>query len=282
MIDEFKYQYVPIGLPNVVQEYERDAQPAMGLHVDEFLWALIGRLAKVRPNWRFVARHTMPPVHNTVKRFTIYEGHEELGWVRKSWSGNHGDRYEYDCRRMNDARQRGYATATKNVSKAFKDITKSFGAKTIMELLQEARSWALQSAAAAVNRSVQEYTNYVSSLRSPALSFALENWETFKKHAAAHGTNATVLDNFHEVEAMQIQAEKLSDSRKNGKHTIVMLRGSDYIMQRDDGEVKVVQSDDLTPHMKRAIGMLKLADNGTFIPGMGVRGNENAFYILDE
>lgn len=52
MIDEFKYQYVPIGLPNVVQEYERDAQPAMGLHVDEFLWALIGRLAKVRPYWR--------------------------------------------------------------------------------------------------------------------------------------------------------------------------------------------------------------------------------------
>ena len=133
-----------------------------------------------------------------------------------------------------------------------------------------------------MNRSVQEYTNYVSSLRSPALSFALENWETFKKHAAAHGTNATVLDNFHEVEAMQIQAEKLSDSRKNGKHTIVMLRGSDYIMQRDDGEVKVVQSDDLTPHMKRAIGMLKLAEDGTFIPGMGVRGNANAFYILDE
>lgn len=280
MIDEFKYQYVPIGLPNVVQEYGRDAQPAMGLHVDEFLWALIGRLAKVRPNWRFVSRGRH--YDDRVTRFVIYEGHEELGWVRKAWSGNHGDRYEYDCRRMNDARQRGYATATKNVSKAFKDITKSFGAKTIMELLQEARGSAFSSAAAAVNRSVQEYTNYVSSLRSPALSFALENWETFKKHAAAHGTNANVLDNFHEVEAMQIQAEKLSDSRKNGKHTIVMLRGSDYIMQRDDGEVKVVQSDDLTPHMKRAIGMLKLADNGTFIPGMGVRGNENAFYILDE
>ena len=280
MIDEFKYQYVPIGLPNVVQEYERDAQPAMGLHVDEFLWALIGRLAKVRPNWRFVSRGRH---HNDrVTRLVVYEGHEELGWVRKAWSGNHGDRYEYDCRRMNDARQRGYATATKNVSKAFKDITKSFGAKTIMELLQEARGSAFSSAAAAVNRSVQEYTNYVSSLRSPALSFALENWETFKKYAAAHGTNATVLDNFHEVEAMQLQVEKLSDSRKNGKHTIVMLRGSDYIMQRDDGEVKVVQSDDLTPHMKRAIGMLKLADNGTFIPGMGVRGNQNAFYILDE
>ena len=280
MIDEFKYQYVPIGLPNVVQEYERDAQPAVGLHVDEFLWALIGRLAKVRPNWRFVSRGRH--YDDRVTRFVIYEGHEELGWVRKAWSGNHGDRYEYDCRRMNDARQRGYATATKNVSKAFKDITKSFGTKTIMELLEDARDSAFSSAAAAVNRSVQEYTNYVSSLRSPALSFALENWEAFKQHAAAHGTNATVLDNFHEVEAMQMQAEKLSDSRKNGKHTIVMLRGSDYIMQRDDGEVKVVQSDDLTPHMKRAIGMLKLADNGTFIPGMGVRGNENAFYILDE
>ena len=280
MIDEFKYQYVPIGLPNVVQEYERDAQPAMGLHVDEFLWALIGRLAKVRPNWRFVSRGKH--YNDRVTRFVIYEGHEELGWVRKAWSGNHGDRYEYDCRRMNDARQRGYATATKNVSKAFKDITKSFGAKTIMELLEDARGSAFSSVATTVNRSIQEYTNYVSSLRNPALSFALENWDSFKKYATAHGTNTTVLDNFHEVEAMQIQAEKLSDSRKNGKHTIVMLRGSDYIMQRDDGEVKVVQSDDLTPHMKRAIGMLKLAEDGTFIPGMGVRGNENAFYILDE
>lgn len=282
MIDEFKYKYVPLGLPNVVQEYDRAATFLKDLTVDAFMWELIGRLAKARPNWKFVARHTMPPVHNTVKRFTIYEGHEELGWVRKSWSGTRGDHYEYDCRRMHDARQRGYATASKNVSKAFKDITKSFGAKTIMELLQDARGSAFTSAAAAVNRSVQEYTNYVSSLRSPALSFALENWEAFKQHAAAHGTNATVLDSFHEVEAMHIQAEKLSDSRKNGKHTIVMLRGSDYIMQRDDGEVKVVQSDDLTPHMKRALGMLKLAEDGTFIPGMGVRGKQNAFYILDE
>ena len=279
MIDEFKYQYVPIGLPNVVQEYERDAQPAMGLHVDEFLWALIGRLAKVRPNWRFVSRGKY--YNDRVTRLVIYEGHEELGWVRKAWSHNHGDRYEYDCRRMNDARQRGYATATKNVSKAFKDITKSFGAKTIMELLQEARSSVFQSAAAAVNRSVQEYTNYVASLRQPALTYALQNWETFRDFAAAQGTNANVLDNFHEVEAMHIEADKLAESRRNA-YTVVMLRGSDYVMQREDGEVKIVQSDDLTPHMKRALGMLKLADNGTFIPGMGVRGNQSAFYILDE
>ena len=280
MIDEFKYQYVPIVLPNVMREYERGVEPPTNITAHPFLWELIGRLAKARPNWKFVSRGMI--VDNSVKHFTIYEGHEELGWVRKAWDGNRGDYYEYDCRRLNNVRQRGHATGTKNVSKAFKDITKSFGTKTIMELLEDARKSAFSATAAAVNRSVQEYTNYVSSLRNPALTFALENWEAFKKFALANGTNANVLDNFHEVEAMQIQAEKLSDSRKNGKHTMVMLRGSDYIMQRDDGEVKIVQSDDLTPHMKRAIGMLKLAEDGTFIPEMGVRGNQNAFYILDE
>lgn len=282
MIDEFRNQYVSLGLPNVVQEYSRDATPLKDLIVDEFMWELIGRLAKARPNWKFVARHTAPPVHNTVKRFTVYEGHEELGWVRKAWSGTRGDHYEYDCRRMNNARQRGYATASKNVSKAFKDITKSFGTKTIMELLEDARGSAFSAAAAAVNRSIQEYTNYVSSLRQPALLFAMDNWDSFKEFALAQGTNTNVLDNFHEVGEMQLQAEKLSDSRKNGKHTIVMLRGDDYVLQRDDGEVKIVKSEELTPHMKRTLGMLKLADNGTFIPGMGVRANQNAFYILDE
>lgn len=281
MIDEFKYEYIPLGLPNVVYERERGIEGPVTLVVNEFLWPLIARLAKARPNWRFVSRGKH--YDGRVKRFTIYEGHEELGWVRKAWRDGHGDSYEYDCRRMNDARQRGVATITKNPSKAFKDITKSFGVKTITELLQEARDYASSAAAVAVNRASQEYTNVTNALRAPALAYALVNWETFKQFAAETPptTNPYVLENFHDIKDMYEEAEKLIAARNSGQHTVVMLRGSDYVLLRDE-QVNIVKSDDLTPHMKRAIGMLKLAEDGTFIPGMGVRGKQNAFIILDE
>lgn len=279
MIDEINYEYVPLGLPNIVLEKPRNGTLPEGVHIHEFIAPLIKRLAKARPSWKFVGRSS---VNNSVSRFAIYEGQEDLGWVCKSWRGNHGDSFKYDCRRMNAARQRGCATVTKNPSKAFKDITKSFGAKTITELLIEARGVANTAVNRAVSEATGDYDRNIYLLTGIQSGFVYANWSKFREFVEQ--VDPSLLTTVDKVPAAREKYDATQDMRTmrdKGNGSFVMLRGNEYVIQRGEAYT-IVNNEQLTPHMKRALGMLKLADNGTFIPPYGVRGNATSFFIMDE
>jgi hypothetical protein len=113
------------------------------------------------------------------------------------------------------------------------------------------------------------------------MNYALENWDAYRSFATNNGVSATTLDQFIERKADCEEAEKLTTSWEGETGIFVVLRGSEYIVKQGDS-TRILTNDELTPHMKRCIGMFKLADVGQFIPGMGVKGSDTAMYILPE
>lgn len=283
MIDELNYDYTPIGMPNVLVQEKKTAEKVATV-VHPFMAPLIMRLAKVRPKWKIVA------VTRNVRsigggeawyahRFYVYEGKEELGLIQMEAKGD-GYGYAFDCPRLAASRQRGHITITSNANKAFKLIIKNFGGKTPTEILAEGEKAARDAVhmVAGQKRSRFQYT--ANAINPQLLGFVRVNYDAFREFAKANNVSLSAMDQF--LEHYQDYEDTLKIAEKCDDGYIVVLHGSDYLVKDKDGAVSLWTSDALSPHLKRCVGMLKLADVGQHIPGMGVRGSETALYVVPE
>jgi hypothetical protein len=208
-----------------------------------------------------------------------------LGTIKKDY--NHGtgsDCFAIDNKRMSDKRQRGNATTTKDVNKAFKIITREFHAKTTEEALREARETVRSRVTATAQKRSSTYQYKVYEMQDAAFEFAVANWEAFAPFARDYGVFGTTLDTFHESRDAHREGEALKRAyagEEGSAGMLVVLRGSDYIVQHGS-QTTILTQDQLTPYMKRCIGMLKLAEKGTFIPGMGVKAAPDTVFIMPE
>ena len=122
-----------------------------------------------------------------------------------------------------------------------------------------------------------------------ALDFALDHWDAFAPFAREHGVAGIMLDTFHEAKEQNEEGQRLArahSAHNRGKSSditgmLVVLRGSEYIIQRGS-ETLILTHEQLTPHMRRCIGMLKLTDRGTFVPDIGVKCAEDQMFIMPE
>jgi len=244
MYNELEYDLVELDLPNIIYAHRKGEASKVKTETHPFLVPLLVKLAKARPKWKLVGtRYNVRP-DNVVwaNAFTVFEGNEELGTVRKDY--NHGtgsDCFAIDNKRMADKRQRGSATTTKDVKKAFKTITREFHGLTTEELLRDARG------------------------------------------AANIGVSAVERDrrNTYQLRLSAMREAHNAGGSNEGAGMLVVLRGNDYIIQRGD-ETLILTQDQLTPHMRRCIGMLKLTEKGGFIPDIGVKTDEYQMFIMPE
>lgn len=285
MYNEVTHDFIPLELPNIVYASKKGITLTLVSH--PFLQPLLIKLAKARPKWRLIGtgfqmRDEGP---QWVNRFTVFEGNAELGTIKRDYSVGLGqDVFSIDNTRMSNKRQRGSSTTTKDVNKAFKIVTKEFYGKTPEELLKEAK----QGLASKIYHNVRSrHTHHealVENMQPGLLAFAVANWDKFKDFVMAEGLVAAVnIDRYHESKedhdaARALQAASVGDTPTG---MTVVLRGSEYLIGQG-GEYKILSNDELTPHMKRCIGMLKLAESSTFIPGMGVRGDGDTMFIMPE
>ena len=280
MINELEYNYTPIGMPNVlVQERKDEPQRATELHPS--MAPLIIRLAKARPKWKIVAirramRSNVPWLAHT---FDVYEGGEQLGRIEIAYKDG-GDVFGFDCPRLSATRQRGYITMTGNVDKAFKTIIKNFGGKTATELLNEGEKAAHSAVHVAAGQKRNQFQFTANSINKQILQYVRANYDAFSEFAKANGAGLSALEQFPDHYQEYLDTHEIMENYEDGY--VVLLRGSEYIVKDKHGAVNIWSSDTLPPHLKRCVGMLKLADVGQHIPGMGVRGSETALYVVPE
>lgn len=283
MYNEIEYDLAVLDLPNIVYAHKKGQAVPMVAH--PFMRPLLIKLAKARPKWTLVGtRYNVRGDNeaNWAHSFTVFDGNDELGTVSKSYNyGTSTDVFAIDNKRLSDKRQRGSATTTKDTNKAFKIITREFHGKTTEELVREASSTVFTVISSVSNTARNEYQNRVSRMSEACLSFATENWEQFAPFAREKGVGGVTLDTFHEAKQGYDDTMQLARAADSREGMLVILRGNDYIIRRGE-ETSILSNEQLTPHMKRCIGMLKLADKGAFIPGMGVKGNAEAMYIMPE
>lgn len=294
MYSEFTHELEKMNLPNVVFAHNKGtALPDTPLDIHPVLKPLILKLAKARPKWLLVGeRYAMWDNTRRALRFAVVENGESLGTIKKEYAQGE-DKIGIDNKRLSDMRQRGHITATKDVNKAFKIITKQFHGKTVDELMREAQQTAANQVSAITGDRNITFRQRVYSVQDAALAFALHHWDEFATFAREQGVAGIMLDTFHEAKEADAEGNALGLAHNSfaaggeaGPNStaghLVVLRGNDYLIQRSRNETTILTSDDLTPHLRRSIGMLKLTEKGTFVPGIGVKSADNVLFVMPE
>jgi len=253
--------------------------------IDPFMKELVEKLALKYPLWTFVESN-MTANHSTKNyeayRFKVMDKREVIGELDKDW---HRDGFKYCIvnHRINDMRERGRGMKTIHLDKAIKHVAKYFGKKTLTEQLAEAQEKTRSSLSTVVREREFDLSSSWNKLESHLMRFVGANYEAFIL-SMVEGGNATPA-NAHAVDLLPVRLEAMSVANKlkeqfNSRETyIVFINGVDYCIQKGDTSLEIKSSEELPDFVRRAVGLLKLVEDGTLIPNAGIRVNDFTFLV---
>lgn len=285
MYNDIEHDIVTLELPNVMFVCNKGGlgEEKGGYATHHFMAPLIHKLAKARPQWKFYGLRYSWYEHDAnlreVHTFRVFHNNELLGDISKdyNYSGNY-DTYSITNARMEKARQRGSGTITKDVNKAFRVITKQFYTKTTDELIAEARTQVSKMVSTVVSDRNWKFQRTKHALESAAWEFARTHWAAFAEVAAECGVGQEMIDAYPSTKEEYEGAVDLQESFQ-GKGATVVIRDNDYIVSRGS-ETTIMSHEELPSHLKRGIGLLKLAEPNTYIPHVGVKTPSESMFII--
>jgi hypothetical protein len=172
---------------------------------------------------------------------------------------------------------------TIHLDKAIKHVAKYFGKKTITEQLAEAQEKTRSSLSTVVREREFDLSSTWHKLEPHLMNFVGANYEAFIL-SMVEGGNAKPA-NAHYVDGLPIRLEAMSVANKlkeqfNNRETyIVFINGVDYCIQKGDTSLEIKSSEELPDFVRRAVGLLKLVEDGTLIPNAGIRVNDFTFLV---
>lgn len=284
-MNDIENNYIAMEMPNILFGVKKNATnntevTTDNTHTHPFLLPLMLRLAKARPQWKFVAeRRSSARVDNrhTLNSFDVYEGGEVLGRIWKSYE-NRGDVIAINNPRMEEARQRGSATTTSDSKKAFKLVTKNFYGPTISELVKDALGKANNTVAVLMANRRRDFEHKYMYLADFLQEYTLNNWEHMKQAAIDAGVSPANLDGMIEAHEARVATQTIGVTLSNGSGATVVIRGDEYIVVRN-GVIAIFDTDHLPPHIKRSIGILKMVADQTYVEGHGARVSKDKFFV---
>ena len=251
--------------------------------IDPFMKELVEKLALKYPLWTFVESN-MTANHSTKNyeayRFKVIDKREVLGELDKDW---HRDGFKYCVvnHRINDMRERGRGMKTIHLDKALKHVAKYFGKKTITEQLAEAQEKTRNCLSTVVREREFDVSSSWNKLEPHLMRFVGANYEAFTLSVVE--ADKAVLA--HAIEVLPTRLEemnvvnKLKEEFNNRETYIVFINGVDYCIQKGDTSLEIKSSEQLPDFVRRAVGLLKLVEDGTLIPNAGIRVNESTFLV---
>jgi len=252
------------------------------------LQLLIDQLIRKRPRWHYILKGHASIAEGQDAYFWhfmwITEDGERLGEVGVDRHWRTGDiTYEIDNARIRKGRQRGGGAKTIKSAVAIKAIIKNFAAKTIYELLLEA-SRSVSNAVGIVHSQARDKVSYtVANLRDELFNILGNNPQlmqqiTFSSEAANKRFNT--LPDLYERRRV---AESVYDKFQQKAGSIVMLRGDKFwVCASNDLTNHTTYTYETAPkHILLAVAMLKVAEKGEVIEGIGTRADAEHFYVVD-
>lgn len=286
-IDDIKYRYTYLNsMKNVVHEEPIDwaVVPDRTIIIRPELEPVIDKLLRERPTWRF--KSTEPFYRQTGVRtatnFEIYDGDEALGrlWAEQHWSNNN-IRYNFDNFRLEKSRQRSRVSFTTKPAEAVKRIVKAFHLKTPTERAVDAFNTVSTAVQKVVSDNNWPLRRAKSAIEKELFAYALKHWDEMKVHL----TGDTTLD-FPALVQADREAQEMSEAFHGSDGVTVRIEAnSSYLVSRrsDGGFVADTYNDStLSDHLRGALGLLKLVDDGTAIPDVGIRVATNLYFVMDK
>lgn len=272
----------------------------------ERLQDYVEQSAKAFPDWKFVGETGGSNYYRNKDEF----GNEELIFyvVKFDVLGKNGDYlgemyiqswgatpYVIDNERIRMLRERGSGIKSAEVGKIIKQMKKYFTDLTLPEKISKhfhKGEWAVDSVHRhrhrVVRNAVENIGNYVEhSLKN---DFDRVNSILFmmlpddKRDLMATIPNAMAA----EAEIMDLSKAYANEGYPRRASFVMIEDGKYFFVRREDKKNIVVRtSEELSPSVRQAIGMLKLLpddvdDEDAFIPNMGVRVGKDLFVVYDD
>lgn len=278
---------LPMDLHNVFRECDyavQDSPRNANAKVSEFMGLLISELTRRRPQWTFVSRgsSTNTDANNNYiySRFEVRVGDEDIGWIATDHSWRTGEKsYEFDCRALKYKRTRGNSTRTKDLKKAAKLITENFREMSYNEHIYRAEQLVRQSAYRVASSRGYEFGKLDTMAKPAVMSFISANWDAFidsVRDPELQRNLSGFVFTYEEARDARIINEQVSS-----KGTVVKLTGDKYVVKHlGSDEVFTYTNQTLPDELRGPIGALKLVPKETVITGLGVRGEEDSFYLM--
>lgn len=277
---------LPMNMHNVFRECDYDFRETprhANAVVHEFMVPLINELALRRPKWTFVSRSSSVLSDNSVwhyARFDVRVGDETIGTIDMDINWRDGSKsYEFDCRQLRAKRQRSGSTRTKDLKKATKLITGSFYELSYVEHAHKAEQLTKQAAYRVQSARKYAFSQLEAKARPEVMGFLRKHWSEFigsVLDSKLQGELAGMLDVYEEAKAADAVNAAIS-----AKGTFIKLVGDRYVVRRmGSDEVHAYTNETLPNDLRGGMGALKLVTKDTAIPEIGVRGDEDAFYLL--
>ena len=265
-------------------EGEEDNLRNVNPRVDAFLVPLFNELTTKRPTWTYVCKGWgelgIGGTFYSYGRFTIMEGDEELGevWVGKNWRTGES-KYAFNNSRLHAARSRGTCTETKDLKKAVKTILANIYARTLDELMFTARNNAVNKANSAAYALQRDFRNSRDRLLPEMTSFIMNNWSAFETYTALEASHR---DTFRQHYENNDRAHQFEVAMANRDTAIIVERNGQLHVEFSNnlGTFQSWTLEEMPPRFKQAVGMLKLVDEGVLVDGIGLRTDNNTFYVL--
>lgn len=291
MVDYDKYDYVPVqGYSNVLVERDKSyplGGPQYNFVINEHLVTLIDALIRSRPRWRFVGRrasNTGIGLTVAVSNFYVYDGNEKLGSIDTgvAYRSSLPVRvYRYDTERLERARQRGSWKQTAKLDVARKDILKHFTPKNVSEIIAAQQQKVRAAVQTNASRVGHTFRRAFIPIESHMYSLVMDNWDVMRP--ILEGMGMRVPEELPDMYARKLAADRAFAAHDTPAGLTVIARANDYIVVRGgtESETKFLTSDELPPHFKRSIGLLKLVEVGHHIDDVGVRCADDTYFIMD-
>ena len=283
MLNDIDFDYIDLGLPNLVWAKEKSKTYDKRMQISARLAPLAFEAAKKFPRWKFVGSdYWQYPDYFDITRFTVYENREKIGVIDTNQFGQ-GIKYVIGNERIKKARKRGGVTETGDLKKALKIMAKSFGGKTTTEKLNEA-SAKLSGQLHSGNAAAQAQYNYaMHSLKRDLDDYILANLEEVSAAAIAAGAKPSAINSIPQMKEDYYTTHQIAKAYSTYKGLFILINGSDYLVQ--DGEepsALTLSSDQLPGNIKGKLGMLKLIEDNHFMKDAGYRLNATTFFVLKE
>jgi hypothetical protein len=283
MLDLSRYEYKNLLLPNIkvaVSLRDRSAQDRT-LKIHPNIGDFIFQAARQFPTREFICGSPDYTADSLVAtHFTVYENREDVGDVWWDSNSKRGVVYCLRNKRIENQRQRGECTKTKDVNKAVKLLGKFFSPKTLTERIEEARDACDKSLSSTFrDKKDKFYTNY-NFIVSNLAGYLMNDWEKTKEAATTRGVDVELLEQTPGKYEDYMIISRVYKRLQDGLGALVVINGNDYAVSRKD-EMKIYSSEDLPEWIKRGVGMLKLIEPKNVIGGVGFKISADSFYVIE-
>lgn len=250
--------------------------PAMGF---------ITTAALTYPRWKFkVTRMTDTSIPHETKfymaiRFEVLDERDyELGKIELNGWRYHADSVEFRNERISRASERGDCKRTSKQDVALKLLKKWFTAPPISEVLEVAFEKVSYDYANRVSNISRTYRNNIGVVMSGLEQYVMDNIDEYWNKV--NGTPVLPFT-LEQLKSAKEDVEIVGAMDKQ-KFLTVVIRDGKYLIRVPNGAPQVKLHQDLSEHMRRSLGLLKLVEVGQVVGGAGYRGKDDVFFVVDD